>query len=239
MDYGNPELADRLAAAFAAGTLRGRARRRFEALLPAHPALRDAVLAWQQRLMPLTAALPPVTPPARVWQQIEARLDGATSTASMTAAATPAPRGGLGSRLAFWRGLAAFASIAALSLAVLLASPGPVQPPVVVVLTSTAPAAGGVPASIVASISGDGRALVTRPLVNVALQPDRALELWAIPPGGAPRSLGVISASGATVVRKRQALEGADTLAVTLEPPGGSPSGNPTGPVVYAGKLTL
>ena len=48
-----------------------------------------------------------------------------------------------------------------------------------------------------------------------------------------------LSASGATVVRKRQALEGADTLAVTLEPPGGSPSGNPTGPVLYAGKLTL
>ena len=240
MDYGNPELADRLAAAFAAGTLRGRARRRFEALLPAHPALRDAVLAWQQRLMPLTAPLPPVAPPARVWRQIEARLDGGASTSGASAAATPGSRGGLGSRLAFWRGLAAFASIAALSLAVLLASPGPVQPPVVVVLTSTAPAAGGnVPASIVASISGDGRALVTRPLVNVALQPDRALELWAIPPGGAPRSLGVISASGATVVRKRQALEGADTLAVTLEPPGGSPSGNPTGPVVYAGKLTL
>ena len=109
-------------------------------------------------------------------------------------------------------------------------------------LSSTAPApagGGAVTAPFVASISGDGRALVTRPLVNVGVQPDRALELWAIPPGGAPRSLGVISASGATVVRKREALEGADTLAVTLEQPGGSPSGNPTGPVLYAGKFTI
>ena len=43
MDYANPQLADQLAASYAAGTLRGPARRRFEALLPSHPALRDAV----------------------------------------------------------------------------------------------------------------------------------------------------------------------------------------------------
>ena len=235
MDYGRTDLADRLAAAYAAGTLRGPARRRFEALLPAHPALRQATREWQERLMPLTTALPPEAPPARVWQRIEARLDG-------TVASAPVPRVPLGSRLAFWRGLAGFASIAALSLAVLLASPASVQPPILVVLTSTAPGAGGtaVPASFVASISGDGRALVTRPLVQVGVQAAKALELWAIPRGGAaPRSLGLISSSGATVVRKGQVLEGAEALAVSLEPPGGSPTGAPTGPVLYAGKLTL
>jgi anti-sigma-K factor RskA len=116
-----------------------------------------------------------------------------------------------------------------------------VQPPILVVLTSTAPGAGAVaPASFVASISGDGRALVTRPLIQVGVQPDKALELWAIPRGGAaPRSLGVISSSGATVVLRGQVLEGAEALAVSLEPPGGSPTGAPTGPVLYAGKLTL
>ena len=49
MDYSRPELADRLAADYVAGTLRGAARRRFEALLPAHPLLRDAVRDWQGR----------------------------------------------------------------------------------------------------------------------------------------------------------------------------------------------
>ena len=93
--------------------------------------------------------------------------------------------------------------------------------------------------SFVASISGDGRALVARPLVDVAVRPDRALELWAIPAGGAPRSLGVISARGDTLAIKGKALEGADSLAVSLEPPGGSPTGAPTGPVLYTGKLTL
>ena len=233
MDYGRPDLADRLASGFVSGTLRGAARRRFEALLPAHPGLRAATRAWQERLMPLTLAIPPEAPPARVWQRIASRIEG-------TGAPEATSRGGVGSRLAFWRGLSAFASVVAIAMAVLWASPQAVQAPIVVVLSATGGPAGSVAAaSFVASISGDGRALVTRPLVNVALQADRALELWAIPTGGTPRSLGLISASGATVLQKGNALEGAATLAVSLEPPGGSPTGAPTGPVLYAGKLTL
>lgn len=233
MDYGRPDLADRLAAAYVIGTLRGAARRRFETLLPAHAGLREAARAWQERLMPLTIVLPPQPPSARVWERIRARIEspGATATAA---------RPGGGSRLSFWRALAGFASVAALTLAVLLASPTPVQPPIVVVLSATGTGAGGVaPASFVASISGDGRALVTKPLVNVGLQAGRALELWALLPGAAPRSLGLISASGVTVVRKGKVLEGAEGLAVSLEPAGGSPTGAPTGPVLYAGKFTL
>jgi anti-sigma-K factor RskA len=233
MDYARPDLVDRLAAAYVAGTLRGAARRRYEALLPAHAALRAATRAWEARLMPLTLAIAPVAPPAHVWQRIQGRLDG-------TAEREAAPPAHPWARIAFWRGLAGMTSVAAVALAVLLINPAPVQPPIVVVLAATgAPAGGAAAASFVASITPDGRALVTRPLVNVALQPDRALELWAIPPGGAPRSLGLISASGATVLQKGKALEGADTLAVSLEPTGGSPTGAPTGPVLYAGKLTL
>ncbi|MEO7008161.1 MAG: anti-sigma factor [Caldimonas sp.] len=239
MDYGRPDLADRLACAFVVGTLRGPARRRFETLLPAHPALRAATHAWRDRLMPLTVAIAPEAPPARVWQRIDARIDGAGAVGSSAPGSSALPRGS-NSRLAFWRGLSAFAGVAAIVLTVLLISPQPVQAPIVVVLSATGGPAGSVAsASFVASISADGRALVTRPIVNVALQANRALELWAIPPGGAPRSLGLISASGVTVLQKRNALEGADTLAVSLEPAGGSPTGAPTGPVLYAGKLTL
>ena len=74
MDYGRTQLADALAAQYVAGTLRGRARRRFETLLDAHPALRAAVREWQDRLMPLTSAVAPEAPPARVWRGIEQRL---------------------------------------------------------------------------------------------------------------------------------------------------------------------
>lgn len=232
MDYSRPELADRLAADYVTGTLRGRARRRFEALLPAHANLRAAVRAWQARLMPLTAAIAPQPPSPQVWRRIEARLWGG--------AATPAPAPRWWARLAFWRGLSALATVAAVSLGLLLASPPPALPPIVVVMSPATPAGDGaiVPASIVASISGDGRSVVTRPLTPVALQADRVLELWAAAGNEPPRSLGLISASGATVVRRTSLPAGTDHLAVSLEPPGGSPTGAPTGPVLFVGRLT-
>ena len=251
MDYSRPALADALAAEYVCGALRGGARRRFEALLPAHAALRGAVHDWQDRLMPLTAAIAPVEPSARVWKNIEARLYG---TAPVSAAAPAgAPAGGPTSataligwwrQLAFWRSLSAVAGVAALALGVMLASPGPVQPPIIVVLSAAAPAPGAaagsvLPASFVASISADGRAMVTRPLVNVSLQADRSLELWSLPASGAPRSLGLISSDKATVVQRGKVLDGTAALAVSLEPAGGSPTGAPTGPVLFVGKLAL
>jgi anti-sigma-K factor RskA len=237
MDYSHPELADRLAADYVAGTLRGPARRRFEALLPAHPLLRGAVREWQTRLMPLTVSVEPEKPPPQVWKRIEARIGGGAATAP----AARAPAAGWWERLAFWRSLAAFAGVAAIGFAVLLASPGPAQPPIVVVLSSTGQTADGaiVPATFVASISGDGRALVTKPVTQVSLQANRALELWAVPGQGAPRSLGLISPQGTTIVKKGKVLDNTAALAVSLEPPGGSPTGAPTGPVLWVGKLQI
>ena len=235
MDYSRPELADRLAAGYVIGTMRAGARRRFEVLLPAHPALRAAERAWQDRLMPLTLAIKPEQPSAEVWQRIEARLFGQQAQAQAAPAAAVWWR-----QLGFWRGFSALAGVAALSLGVMLANPGATAPPVLVVLMSTNPVDPNlVAASFVASISGDGRALVTRPLLNVSLQADRSFELWSIPTAGKPRSLGVISASGKSVVNPKKELAGAEALAVTLEPVGGSPSGQPTGPIVFSGKLTL
>jgi len=234
MDYSRPELSDRLAAAYVAGTLRGPARRRFVSLMRSHPGLRRAVSEWEARLMPLTTSVVPVAPPPRVWLGIEARIAPAK-------AAAPAPVGWW-EQLAFWRALSGVATVAALTLAVLLASPGPSQPPIVVVLSAAggaAPDGGVIPASFVASISADGRAMVTKPITNVSLQPDRALELWAVPPQGSPRSLGLISAQGATVVKRGKVLDNTAALAVSLEPSGGSPTGAPTGPVLYVGKLVL
>ena len=236
MDYSRPELADRLAAEYVSGLLRGPARRRFKMLLPAHPALRAAVHDWQARLMPLTAEVDPQVPSPQVWQRIEAKIHGSTRVVAVDP--------GWWRRLAFWRGLSVAGLVATLSLALLVASPGPAQPPIVVVLSAAAPEPGAapgavVPASFVASISGDGRAMVTKPLTNVSMEANRSLELWSLPPQGAPRSLGLIAADKATVVQRGKVLEGTAAFAVTLEAAGGSPDGKPHGPILYVGKLVL
>lgn len=235
MDYGRTSLADALAAQYVAGTLRGRARRRFESLLPSHPALQHAVREWQDRLMPLTSAVLPQSPSPTVWRAIEQRLWP-----------TPAPLPWW-QRLGLWRALSGAAMVAVVGLVVLVSEPAPIQAPVVVVLQSTGtPLPGGAPAAgtVVASFSGDGRAVVARPLTPVSLQTDRVLELWWAPLQGAPKSLGLIKADGTTVLSRGQLPgglrgSGIDHMAVSVEPPGGSPTGQPTGPVVFYGKLQL
>jgi anti-sigma-K factor RskA len=229
MDYGRLPLADRLAAEYVLGTLRGGARRRFDTLLPAHPLLRTAVTDWQARLAPLTDSVPAVEPSAQLWARIEQRLFGAE-----TQAGVPWWR-----RLGLWQGLATTATVAAIGLGVLLNQPQPVQPPIVIVLNANPDAVGVVPARFVASLTPDGRALVLRPVDAVALDASRALELWAVPGQGAPRSLGLVRPDQATTVLRTQLLDNTAAFAVSLEPAGGSPTGSPTGPILSLGRLQL
>jgi anti-sigma-K factor RskA len=115
----------------------------------------------------------------------------------------------------------------------------PPQAPIVVVLSANPETAQALNASFVASLSPDGRALVLRPINDLALTPGRALELWAVPPQGAPRSLGLVRESGATTVLRTQLLRDTAAFAVSIEPAGGSTTGAPTGPIVSVGKLQI
>ncbi|GIX24771.1 MULTISPECIES: anti-sigma factor [Caldimonas] len=220
------EVVERLAAEYVLGTLRGGARRRFETLMMAHPSLREAVAGWQDRLQPLSEAVPPVAPSERVWRAIEARLDGAAPAADA--------RRSPWARLNFWRGWSVLASAAAVVMAVLLLRPTPMPPPLVVVL-----AAPQGPSTFVAGLSPDGSSLVVQPVAAVPVEAGRVLELWAVPGQGAPRSLGVIRADRPTRLQRRLELPGTAALAVSLEPPGGSPTGAPTGPILYTGRVSL
>ena len=99
-------------------------------------------------------------------------------------------------------------------------------------------------ALVVTFVSGKRAAPELRVLTEGASPiPDRAFELWALPgAGAAPVSLGLLPAQGEAVLtlspQVRPLLERGAALAVSVEPPGGSPTGQPTGPVVYQGKLT-
>jgi anti-sigma-K factor RskA len=235
MDYSRPERADRLAAEYVLGTLQGRARQRFEALLPAHPQLRRSVAEWQERLVPLAEVVPEVSPSPQVWQAVQRRLfDAATDSSALQGALA------WWKRLAVWQGLTAFATVSAITLGLWLAQPQPTQPPIVIVMSAQGGSAGGVQnASFVASVGGDGRSLVLKPLAQQPVAMGKALELWAVPGKGAPRSLGLVSAQGATTVLRQHLLDGTAAFAVSVEPVGGSRTGAPTGPIISVGKLQI
>jgi anti-sigma-K factor RskA len=215
------ELPDRLAAEYVLGTLSGGARRRFDALLPAHPALRQAVSGWERRLLPMALKAETVQPGPRVWSAIEDKL-GWTPPAKASSF-----------RLRFWQAFAALATVAAVVLGTTTHN-GPTEAPMIVVLHATKGTE-----TLVAGLSADRQQISIQPLQKVALTPDQSLELWALKKDGPPASLGLIAADKLTAVNKHALPKDTKGLAVLLEPLGGSPTGAPTGPVLFVGDLTL
>ena len=214
-----------LAAEYVAGTLRGAARRRLEALARDDRELREILGRWESLLTPLAEDVQPVEPPARVWRAIEARI--------APRAAPPAEKD---SDAGFWRSLAMLASgLAAVLLVTVLwfAPPRAADPSFVAVLTS----ADSAPRMVV-SQSGDlVRVRVVKSWANVE---GKSLELWALPKNGAPRSLGLVANDRDTEIRVSASdarLLAANALAVSLEPPGGSKSAAPSGPVLCSGAI--
>ena len=230
MNLRAPGRADALAAAYVLGTMRGRARSRFDRGLRADPALEGVVRQWEDRLLPLAAALPPVAPPERVWRAILARVRGD--------ARAPRASGSAWTSLALWRGLAltALAAVFALAVGLLVTAPERPQGALVAVLAGQ-----DAKPVLVASADRAGRTLTVKAIASLELAPDRALELWALPTGENPRSLGLVAPSGvvrlALPVPADNALQNVPTLAVSLEPRGGSPTGLPTGPVLFTGPV--
>ncbi|MCB1865774.1 MAG: anti-sigma factor [Chromatiales bacterium] len=228
MNLNRPGIADRLAGEYVLGTLAGAARRRFERVAAADPTLSRRVRYWEQRLAPLASEVEPVVPPPAVWSAIERRLGWTRSE--------PA-----GAGLGWWRFGALFASFAALALAVfvLLRAPviePPAAPPAWVAVVQDE---GAKPLWLVEA-SEQGSRVRIRALGDAAPPAGRAYELWLLPDSGGPISLGLLPAQGMTLADGsgfgRWAT--ASGIAVSVEPPGGSPTGAPTGPVVFQARLT-
>jgi len=226
MDEDRPD--DVLAGEFVLGVLdadeRAAALRRIED----EPAFAALVRRWEESLHPLAEGYEPVAAPARVRETVEARLFAGPETA--TAAA------GFWQSVSLWRGLALASMLLLAVLGTLL-----------VTGDRTTPEGG----RLLASLSAEGsasrfvafyeQATNTMHLSPVAVeaQPNRDMELWIIPAGGAPISLGVVPASGAAAIPVQGELQrhfaAGATFAVSREPTGGSPTGAPTGPVIAAG----
>jgi anti-sigma-K factor RskA len=186
------------------------------------PAFRALVEAWEARLAPLAALAAPEAPPPGLWERIAAALDAGRPPA---AAPPPRPSG-------FWRFWALGASAAAAGLAALLLLRPVPEPPLMTVLLTQSDQ----PAWLV---EADGGALRLAALNPQPLPPDRVMQLWALPQGAtAPTSLGLIPPQGRlTVTPATLRPEPGMLIEISLEPPGGSPTGRPTGPILFIGRL--
>jgi len=231
----DPELLDRLAAQYALGVLRGRARSRLEHLARTEPAIQAAVGHWQARLAGIAELQPSATPVDKVWCGIEDRLGWKAPAPSrwqrFWRARLAAP--------AFWRGTAAaLALVAALALGLdlwlarQLATAPPAASAIAVLHDAQAQ-----PAMLVTLDARAGE-LTVRRLDHLALDPTQALQLWALPAGGKPQSLGVLGQRREARLALPPALGRPPALAVSIEPPTGSPDpAGPSGPVIFQGQV--
>jgi len=254
----HPELLDRLAASYALGTLRGAARRRFEAMAREQAPVRAAALIWQSRFSSINELQPDVAPAPAVWTRIEnlvlaEREQAAFQAARAKAAAQSASANSWSAwlrSLTVWRvasAAGAMATVAAVTVGLnlrqelgseiaklqtqLQATP---QIEYVAVLADDKAAA-----SMLVTFDPKNKKLTLQRVGGYQEASDRSLQLWALPPSGGPKSLGVLTndkllrlTAGENDVRE------VPTLAISLEPKGGVPSETgPTGPVLFKGAL--
>ena len=223
-----PALHHPLAAEYVLGTLRGRARARFEAFAQDDQALATIVSQWEAYLTPLAERVAPVEPPARVWRAIAARIQRK---------AGEKPAGGLWGSLAFWRVAGSGFAVAAtvlLALFLTLRPATPLAPELVAVLSTPEQA---VKMMIEKSHDGVLRVHMVQPWSKMDTTD---LELWVIPADGKPRSLGVVPYDRDSEIRKANldvTLKDGVAFAISQEPRGGSPTGGPTGPVLCSGAI--
>jgi anti-sigma-K factor RskA len=228
-----PATGDTLAAEYALGLLDSVEHAGAQARRLADPAFAQEVEAWEARLAALADGAAPVAPPPSVWSRISQQVaEGGGGEANSGVVVR------LERRVALWRSATAVAaSLAACLLAALVwpHSETPHKP----VLTARLSAMSGGPAVFVALYDPERRSIVLTP-AQVKMEAGRSPELWLIPPGGKPSALGVANFVGSAQLVSMQAPQGlaAGALAVSIEPKGGSPTGQPTGPVIATGRLS-
>jgi anti-sigma-K factor RskA len=222
----DPQERDVLAGEYVLGVLDDEAAREVAAAIPTNAGLRDAVAWWENKLHPLATLAEPMNPPAEIWDSIEARISRSAGRARLSQPGAAAWRWSTG----------AFAALAAgllLYVAVVPRAPVRTGSPMFAVLQSSQTRSAG----WIAVLGPAGLHLAE--LTTEKPPAAHAYELWGIEPHAArPVPLGVIPANGEMrVPALPKGVSAGATLAISIEPPGGSPTGLPTGPVVFTGVL--
>ncbi len=200
-----------------------------------------AVALWQRRLIPLAESIDEVTPASYVWARIRHALQldqPARSDADPTR-----PRASLWNNLIVWHWLGLGASALAIALLVMISLPRQLAPP-------TAIHQGYMTAAIqqdngrtgwTATLDMQHSRMILVPATPIAFATGHAPELWLIPAGGKPIAVGMIDRDKPTTLPLPPALMAqmisTAALAVSVEPTGGSLTGQPTGAVIGKGPL--
>lgn len=243
-----------LAGEYVLGVLDQAQRAQVQARIAHDPAFAAEVAQWEAHLAPLLAELQPVAVPDYVWARLRAALALPETALKPDTSATKASTG-FWNNLGLWRsvGIGSFATAVVAVLALLSTlrdvPPAPQPPPV----AQQPPAPGGLPQMVSTLAQDDGSTgyvatMDTRSgrMAIMPMQPvrqdGRVPELWIIPKGGKPVSMGVMDPQHPVehVLPEglRRLLRADAILAVTMEPPGGAPGGVATGPVVAKGTIT-
>jgi len=231
-------------AEYVLGVLDLEERRALEHAASTDPQLQAALERWQQYFAPLIEDVSPQEVPPRVWLRIRSDLGFRVDRAAESPANRPTYESWW-NNLALWRWIGVGASVATLALlAVNLTTRFAPQPPVATVastyLVSTLARADGV-AHWTATVDVRNARMVVVPADKPAIAADRATELWLIPPNAKPIPLGVFASDQPASMTLAPAIlaqiDAQAVFAVSIEPPGGSPTGQPTGPVVATGAI--
>lgn len=222
-----------LAAEYVLRTLTPEERAEAERLIAEDPAFAVSVAQWEERLSPLAAATKPAQPPPELLERVVERLDAPPLTGRGEVVV-------LKRRIRIWQAASAAAAAlaAALAIAILLDD----RAPELSTRYVAALQAGGESPAFVAVIDVAQGTIAVRQVGAASPEPGKTYELWAVGGGRQqPQSLGVINASARIpaelLARPDSSALGETVLAVSLEPEGGSPSGQPTGPVLFTGRL--
>lgn len=226
-----------LASEYVLGILDGDEWRRARRLAATDPGFREEVTRWRGRLGSMLDTVEPITAPAGLWSRIASAIGPEGRPSSVYV---------LHRKVAIWQGVAASMTALAACLALFVmfrpATPAPVTTaPQVASSPMVARVSEGQRVALVANWDPQRGQLLIATAAGLRVQPTRSNELWMIPSGGKPRSLGVMPDGTHALVAvpsaARSLMRAGTTLAVSVEPRGGSPTGAPTGPVVASGVL--
>jgi anti-sigma-K factor RskA len=236
MRYDHPELRERLAVGYALASLHGEARERLEGLIRDDPAVAAAVACWQVRLNG-QAGDAPVNAPAESWAHILKQAGHASAQPAATVPPAPVRMEKLWNNIALWRAIGIGATAVATALIIFLAVRRPDtvsdRTPVVVLNDEY-----GHPAFVAIAAYRARRLALAEVSVRRPL-PGKAYQIWLLPKSGTPRSLGLVPQQKRVSIdlsaKDAGALTSAEGIAISLEPAGGSPTGLPSGPILFKG----